>query len=259
LKKFWNFKAANGRAELLLYGDISGETWFGDEVTPKQFKADLDVLGDVGEIDIHINSGGGDVFAGFAIYNMLKRHAAQKTVYVDGLAASIASVIAMAGDKIIMPENAAIMIHNGWTIMGGNKGDLRRVADELERIDGQIAQIYADRTGVKNAAELMDAETWMFGADAVEMGFADEVEENHKIAASIDGAFLNVNGQKFDLARFKDAQKLRDRVPAPEQPPQGGFFIPDNGGESQPVTDTSALMEQRKRFDRLRKKMLEGN
>ena len=98
IKKFWEFKATSAKkGELLIYGDIASSTWWGDEVTPNDFKKGLDALGDISELDVYINSNGGDIFAGQAIYSMLKRHDAKVTVYVDGLAASIASVIAMAG------------------------------------------------------------------------------------------------------------------------------------------------------------------
>jgi ATP-dependent Clp protease protease subunit len=260
VKKFWNFKGSGDkRAELLLYGDISDATWRGDEVTPKQFKADMDALGDVAKMDIHVNSGGGDVFAGMAIYNMLKRHAAQKTVYVDGLAASIASVIAMVGDKIVMPENAMMMIHNAWTIAGGNKEKLRKIADEMDKIDGLIAGVYAARAGRDRPeySALMDAETWFTAQEAVDAGLADEIEASKKIAASIDGEFLNMNGVKVDLSRYKNATKPKSIAPESAEPPQGGFFMPDNGGESQPAADSNQALEtQRRHFFDLRKKLL---
>ena len=252
MKKFWNAKGNGELAELVLYGEISDSTWYGDEITPKQFKADLDALGDVKRLDIYINSGGGDVFAGNAIYNMLKRHKAHKTVYVDGLAASIASVIAMAGDKIVMPENAMLMIHNCWTICAGNKSDMRKIAGEMEKIDGMIAGTYAARTGHDEAEiqALMDAETWFTAKEAVEMGLADAAEESRKVAASMDGDFLNLNGQKFDLTRYKDAAKAKQIAPA-------GADKTDNGGESQPAADSNQALEtQRRHFFDLRKKLL---
>lgn len=182
--KFWNLKAKkdDNRAELTLYGEISDTTWWGDEITPKDFKADLDALGDVEQIDIYINSPGGDVFAGESIYNMLNRHKARKIVHIDGIAASIASIVAMVGDEIIMPENAMMMIHEAWTFIGGNKRELRDMAENLERIDDSLTGVYVARTG-KNAADIaamMQAETWMTAKEAVEMGFADRVEENKK-------------------------------------------------------------------------------
>lgn len=253
-------KGGGERAELTLYGDISDSSWWGDEVTPKQFKADLDALGEVAQLDIYINSGGGDVFAGNAIYNMLRRHKAHKTVYVDGLAASIASVIAMAGDKIVMPENAMLMIHNAWTIAWGNKADMRKIADEMDKIDGLIAGVYADKAGRENAefAALMDAETWFTAEEAVAAGLADEIEAQKRVAASVDGNFLAMNGQKFDLSRYKDATKPKQIAPEGAEPPQGGFLLPDNGGESQPAADSNnALEKQRRHFSDLRKKLLE--
>jgi ATP-dependent Clp protease protease subunit len=109
--KFWSFKALDKKTgELTLYGEIASVTWYGDEVTPKEFKADLDALGDIDTLNIYINSSGGDVFAGQAIHSMLKRHKANKNVYIDGLAASISSVIAMAGDTIFMPKNAFVAL-----------------------------------------------------------------------------------------------------------------------------------------------------
>ena len=134
--KFWQFKAntEDGPAELLLYGDISSSSWWGDEVTPKEFKKDLDDLGNVDEINVFINSDGGDVFAGQTIYSMLKRHKAKITVYVDGLAASIASVIAMAGDIIKMPKNSMMMIHNPWTWGAGYAADFRKLVDDKDKI-----------------------------------------------------------------------------------------------------------------------------
>jgi len=194
--KFWNFKArGDDTGELMLYGDISSSSWYGDEVTPKDFKKDLDALGSIKNLNIYINSGGGDVFAGQAIYSMLKRHEASKTVYIDGLAASIASVIAMAGDKIIMPKNAMLMIHNAWTIMAGNANNFRKMADDMDKIDESIQAVYVDKTGIsqEEIAELMDKETWLTADDALSRGFADEIEQEKKLAASTEGGFFMLN------------------------------------------------------------------
>jgi ATP-dependent Clp protease protease subunit len=258
--KFWNFNAGDKRAELLLYGDIADFAGFGDDITPKQFKADLDALGEIEELDIYVNSGGGNVFAGFAIYNMLKRHPAKKTVYVDGLAASIASVVVMAGDKIIMPENSMMMIHNAWARVAGNKAKLRKLADDLDKVDSAITSVYAVRTG-KTEEEinaLREAETWFTAAEAVEAGLADELEDSKKLAASLSGEFLNLNGLQFDLSRYKNIEKPKNIVPESTEPPTGGFLTPVNGGESQPVADNSALTDQRKHFAHIRRKILGG-
>lgn len=210
-KKFWQFKAAtdNKPAELLLYGEVSSSTWYGDEVTPKQFKKDLDALGDVNEIKVYINSPGGDLFAGQAIYSMLKRHKASITVYVDGLAASIASVIAMAGDKIIMPKNSMMMIHNPWTIAMGNAKEFRKLADDMDKMGESIINVYKDRSGMQWAkiVELLDAETWLTADEAVSYGFADEVEAQKAIAASLNAGMLVLNGQAMDLSKYKNLPK----------------------------------------------------
>lgn len=189
----------------MLYGDISSYSWWGDEVTPKQFKEDLDALGDITQLNIYINSGGGDVFAGQAIHSILKRHKATKTVYVDGLAASIASVIAMAGDKIIMPSNAMMMIHKCWTIVWGNADDMRKMADDMDKIDESIVAAYVGKTGLdkEDVVALMAEETWMTAQDAMDYGFIDEIEESKQVAASVRKGILTINGQEMDLSRFQ--------------------------------------------------------
>ena len=210
--KFWQFKAAveDKPAELLLYGDISSYSWWDDDVTPKQFKKDLDDLGDVDKLNVFINSDGGDVFAGQAIYSMLKRHKANITVYIDGLAASIASVIAMAGDTVIMPKNTMMMVHNPWTLAVGNAEDFRKLADDMDKIRESIIVTYKDKTDMENdkIIALMDAETWLTAEECVEKGFADEIEQEKQVAASVNGEFLMLNGQEFDLSRFKNAPKF---------------------------------------------------
>lgn len=219
--KFWSFKIKDGVAELTIYGIVAGSVFWGDEVTPKEFKKDLDAIGAVNEIKIFINSDGGDVFAGQAIYSMLKRHEAKKTVYVDGLAASIASVIAMAGDKVIMPKNAMMMVHNPWTIGIGNAADFRKLADTLDTVGETIIGVYEAKTGLEKGkiVDLLDAETWLTADECVKMGFADEIEAEKQVAASVDGGFLMLNGVKMDLSRYKNAPKFIP-VAAEKEPPK---------------------------------------
>ncbi|HEY9060960.1 MAG TPA: head maturation protease, ClpP-related [Pseudobacteroides sp.] len=232
--KFWEFKAKSASVgELMLYGEIASSTWWGDEVTPKQFKSDLDGLGDISQLDIYINSGGGDVFAGQAIHSMLKRHKANKTVYVDGLAASIASVIAMAGDKIIMPQNAMMMIHKAWTFGVGNAADFRKLADDMDKIDESIVAAYMGKTATEKEkiVEMMDAETWMTAEEAVNLGFADEIEESKQLAASLDGSFLMLNNQKFDMSKYKNPPKIAvlknnvEEKPKPKEPSENVQYL----------------------------------
>lgn len=211
MKKIKN--AAKNAAELILYGEISDTSWWGDEVTPKQMADDLAALGDVSEIQVRINSPGGDVFAGVAIHSMLKRHNASITVYVDGLAASIASIIAMAGDKIIMPKGSMLMIHNPWSMAFGDANDFRQMADTLDTIRGSMIPIYAEKTGLSedDIIALLDAETWLTAEDAIAQGFATEIEESTKVAASIRGKKAVVNGLEMDLSKFLNK-------PVPEDP-----------------------------------------
>ncbi|MDG6894530.1 ClpP-like prohead protease/major capsid protein fusion protein [Volucribacter amazonae] len=145
-------------------------------VTAKAFSKELTALGkDLEQLDIHIHSPGGDVFEGIAIYNLLKNHPAKKTVYIDGLAASMASVIAMAGDEIIMPENAMMMIHKPWGVQGGDAEEMRKYADLLDKVEHILIPAYAEKTGKSHQelAEMLACETWLNGRECVEQGFAD--------------------------------------------------------------------------------------
>lgn len=173
---------ARGSVEILLYDEIGG--W---GITAKQFAQDLAAFGDVSQINLRIHSPGGDVFAGMAIYNTLKAHPARVDVYIDGLAASMASVIAMAGDKVYMPTNAMMMIHKPWGAQGGDADDMRRYADLLDKVEGTLVQAYVSKTG-KSAEEihaLLKDETWMDGGEAVAAGFADQLIDPLVAAAQL--------------------------------------------------------------------------
>lgn len=160
--------------EILIY-DFIGEDFFGEGVTAKKIKAELDAIPSHEEITVRINSGGGDVFDGFAIYNLLLDRGVN--VIVDGLAASAASVIAMAGKTITMAENALMMIHDPWTMAIGNSDEMLKTAELLEKIKGSILKNYVSKTGIdaELLSEAMSKETWYSSDEAVEFGFADEV------------------------------------------------------------------------------------
>lgn len=225
MKPFWTIRAAaNKVGDVMLYGPISETSWRGDEATPKQFKKDLDALGDVSTLNIYINSGGGDVFAGQAIYSMLKRHKAEKTVYVDGLAASIASLIAMAGDTVVMPKNAMLMVHNPWTWAVGNANDFRAIADDMDKIREAMIPVYRDKTGLSDEEiiALLDAETWLTAEEAKEKGFCDEIEDEKKLAASLHDEKLLINGMSLDVSRFFNFPKSA----FPEEPAATGSLVP---------------------------------
>jgi ATP-dependent Clp protease protease subunit len=215
--KFWAFRnLANepSAGELTIYGEISDYSWWGDEVTPKQFRDELKELGDIDVLKVFINSPGGDVFAGQTIHSILKRHKARVEVYVDGIAASAASVIAMAGDVVRMPRNAMLMVHNAWTFGMGNAAEFRKLADDLDKISETIVAAYRDKTDLpdEDIKALLDAETWMTAEEAVEKGFADEIEESKQVAASIKGKILNINGQAVNLEQYRNPPKLRSVV-----------------------------------------------
>lgn len=182
-------------ADIFIYGDIVSYRWDESDTSASSFKEDLDNLGDVSTINLYINSPGGSVFEGIAIHNMLKRHKAKVNVYVDALAASIASVIAMAGDTIIMPKNSMLMIHNPWTFTWGNAAELRKAADDLDRIGNSSKQTYLQKAGDKlseeKLQEMLDAETWLSADEAFEYGLCDVVEEANQMAASISEDFLS--------------------------------------------------------------------
>jgi len=173
-------------AEIYLYGVI-GADWFGDGISAKQFATDLKALGPVKNIDLRINSEGGSVFDGKAMYSLLKEHPAKVTVHVDGLAASAASFIAMAGDTINIAEGAFVMIHNAYMMAVGDAREMRRSADMLETVNNTIIDTYVARTrGDRKAImKMMDDETWMAGSEAVQNGFADNMVANLKVAASV--------------------------------------------------------------------------
>lgn len=219
-----NFKAkSKDEADIEIYSDI-GESWWGESITAKKFKKDLEALGDVKKLNIYINSLGGSVFDGQAIYSQLKRHKAEKTVYIDGIAASIASVIALAGDKIIMPKNALFMIHRAWTFQIGNANDMRKMADDLDVVDETILNVYREKTALlrDEILELMDAETWMTADEALDYGFVDEIAPEKAIAASLNQNMLNINGVNVDISSFKkfpsDKLPIAARVRAEPEP-----------------------------------------
>lgn len=181
------------KGELMIYGDISDVKWYEEDVTPKDIDTALKDLKDCKEIDIYINSYGGSVFAGLAIVSMLERCTATKTVYIDGIAASMGSVIAMVGDKIIMPENALMMIHKPSGCAFGNADEMRKQADMLDKAEEALCGLYMKRFN-KSETELKDllkAETWLNSDEALSYGLIDSVSDALEMVASAKGIILN--------------------------------------------------------------------
>ena len=190
MKSWYTIRARASGTEVLIYDEIGA---YG--VSAKGFLAELGALPDNAAIDLRLNSPGGSVFDAVAIYNALKRHAGEITVWIDGIAASAASYIAMAGDTIIMPENAFLMIHDPSGLVMGTAAEMREMADTMDKIAGSMVRGYADRSGKsgEEIAALMAAETWLDAKDALDLDFIDRIAEPVKLAAS------------FDVTRFRNA------------------------------------------------------
>ena len=207
----WELRQEAGRPgvlQLYIYGYVEGDSydwWTGEridsETSANHFREELAKYPDAQAIEIYINSMGGDVVEGTAIYNQLKRHPAKKTVYVDGFAASIASVIAMAGDEVIMPANTLMMVHNMTCGVYGNPAELRKAADDLDVINGTGREAYLLKAGDKLTREkltaMMDAETWIPARECVELGLADRLAEETPEA---DGGEPQQRGSALRLA-----------------------------------------------------------
>lgn len=205
-QKFWEIKAkGESVGEIYLYGEISAYSWWGDEVTPQLFKAELDALGEIDTLNVYINSGGGDVFAGWSIISMLQRHKAHKVGYNDGLAASIAFDILMSMDEVVAMENSLFMTHNCWTCVCGNRHELRKQADQMEKIDQMMAETSARKSGktIEEISAIQDAESWYTAKEALDEGFVDTVKSGEKLAACIADGFYVAGNERFDLARYK--------------------------------------------------------
>ncbi len=218
MKETWySIKAAGrGVAEILLYDEIGG--W---GISAQQFARDLKALGDVSLIHLRIHSPGGDVFEGMAIYNLLKSHPARVEGQVDGLAASMGSVILMASDTISIPENAMIMVHKPWGIQGGDADDMRRYAELLDKVESSLVQAYVAKTG-KSEDEikaLLKEETWMTGREAVEAGFADQLIEPLAAAAQLTSKRMQEFTHMPDsLKALMQPRGHGNNPPAPAQP-----------------------------------------
>ena len=220
LPKYLTIKqeSKSNTASMYIDGEIVTDEYYDNDTSAAGFRDALKNLGNVKTINLHINSPGGSVFEGIAIYNMLKQNKARINVYVDGLAASIASVIAMSGDAIFMPSNSMLMIHNPWTMAVGNASELRKQADDLDKITELSIQTYLDTAGDKldeaTLRQLMNEETWLTANEAVTYGLATEVIEANKAAASISKNFAqryrHVPEQLIQASTQKQQEKAHE-------------------------------------------------
>lgn len=206
--------AASEDASTITIYDVIGEDWWsGGGFTDKRMSAALRSIGKA-DVTVNINSPGGDMFDGISIYNMLAAHPGKVTVNVMGLAASAASIIAMAGDEINMATGSFLMIHNAWGVVVGNKLDMRASADIFDQFDGALADIYHARTGVKKAAitDLMDKESWLNADEAIKQGFADARIDDPAPAAKASSAPGSILAQRrIEAALAKDNVSRADR------------------------------------------------
>lgn len=215
-RKFWNWIRDENEDTRTLYlnGEISDETWYGDEVTPELFRSELQVGG--GDITVWINSPGGDVFAAAQIYNMLMEYKGDVTVKVDALAASAASVIAMAGTTVLMSPVAMMMIHNPMTIAIGDSKEMQKAVGMLDEVKESIMNAYEIKTGLSRTriSHLMDAESWFNAKKAVELGFADGILTD--IQTADDTADGRTESMMFSRTAVTNSL-LSKLIPAPEQ------------------------------------------
>jgi len=215
VNKYWTIKAkSEDTAEIYIY-EMIGKDYFSDEgITSKKFAQDLKALGPVSQINLHLNSPGGNVWDGLGIYNVLKAHKAEKTIFIDGIAASVASAIACSG-RVIMPENSLLMLHNPSGLCAGTEKDMLKVAEALNKVKGSLISIYQEKTRMseQQISELMDEECWLCGSEAKRHGFADEVIEPVKMAALFDlSKFRNVPDSLKNVKNIGDKNKMENKT-----------------------------------------------
>lgn len=233
-RKFWNWVKNEGEDTRTLYltGEISDETWFGDEVTPRMFKDEL--MAGSGDITLWINSPGGDVFAAAQIYNMLMDYPGHVTVKIDGLAASAASVIAMAGSQVEMSPVAMMMIHNPITVAIGDSKEMQKAIDMLAEVKESIVNAYEIKTGLSRnkISRLMDAESWFNAKKAVELGFADSIlytDEKTENDINVDAMLFSraavTNSLLTKLSVKKTKEPVPNKVPADKLMKRLGLLV----------------------------------
>jgi ATP-dependent Clp protease protease subunit len=214
--KFWNWIDNKGERTLYLDGAIAEESWFGDEITPKLFKDEL--LNGTGDITVWLNSPGGDVFAASQIYNMLMDYKGKVTVKIDGIAASAASVIAMAGSEVLMSPVSMMMIHNPMTIAFGDSTEMGRAITMLDEVKESIINAYELKTGLARSelAKLMNEESWFNAKKAIELGFADAI-----MFTSEKADFPKTEGLLF--SKMVAVNSFLGKLPREEKP--GGVHV----------------------------------
>lgn len=248
MKPIYQLKVKDDNAELYIYGDIASDSykWSESDVSASDIVNKLQSV-NANSIDVYINSYGGEVAQGLAIYNALKRHKAKVTTYVDGFACSIASVIAMAGDTRKMYDNSLLMIHNAWTVAQGNVAELEKAAEDLKVINAAVVKAYLEVVNIseEELTALLDAESWITAEKAVEMGFATEVitaKKSVKASASAQNLICAL------LTKAADNSPEEEDEEPEEQPAQ----------EQETEVDNEIIVDIVKRLEELEKKVFEN-
>ncbi len=218
MNKFWNWIKNEGERTLYLDGYIAPESWFYDELSPKEFKAELEAA--AGDITVYINSPGGDFFAASQIYTMLKEYDGQVLIKIDGIAASAAAVISMAGDEVLMSPTSLLMVHNPSTFVWGEESDMQKGIEMLSEVKEAIINAFEAKTGLerKQIAQMMNAETWFSANKAVELGFADEILYSEPPPQVTDFMFdrvtvVNALMRKLPAVKAQPKPVINDGIP----------------------------------------------
>jgi len=228
MKKYYSLDIAGREADVFIFGDITSWEYLENDISSYTLAKEIESL-DADTINVHINSYGGEVAEGLAIYNMLRNHKAKVRTYCEGFACSVASVVFMAGDERIMSSASLLMIHNAWMYTAGNAAQLRKDADDLDVITKASVAAYLSRVSItgEKLKELLDAESWLLPEDALEMGFATSIvrpEQTEKAAASASKALFSI------------VSKALKQVPVPENPP-----APANQGPEEPPKENKTI------------------
>ncbi len=258
MKKFWNWKSRKIRDQageevaervLFLNGMIAEESWFDDDVTPELFREELNAGS--GNITVWINSPGGDCVAAAQIYNMLMDYKGEVTVKIDGLAASAARVIAMAGTKVLMSPVRMLMLHNPATIAFGDKGEMQKAIHMLAEVKESIMNAYEIKTGLNRAkiSSMMDAETWMNAHKAVELGFADGILEREEAEEDVEAPDVSAMYSKAAVTNsLRDKIVAKCRIVIPES-------ASDAGGGCTGATVTENKVDDGRSADEIRERL----
>lgn len=223
-KQFFQLVTSGSVAELHIYGDVTSWPWLDSDVSAHNLSMQLAELQGVNDIRVYINSYGGEVAEGLAIYNALKRHPAQVTTYCDGFACSIASVIFMAGDKRVMGNPSRLMIHDAWTsVWGANADELRKQADDLDNITNASVKAYLQHINIteEELRAKMKAETWITEDEALEMGFATEIDEEEVTEVAAQSAKKHLFAMLAKVMQADDEDENdEDGAESPEDAPE---------------------------------------